>query len=155
MREQRRKAVTASIASSLLILTLGLVPTTNAADHLDGPGVANNGAADITDDLLVLAERCPLDDLGRAALVRLRAQLVFARNRGRDAAPGPRPPADGPPVPGQPPDPHRRDRARQHRRRPGAVGGHERAAGAVAGAAAATAAGGSCQAEEGRDTCGW
>jgi hypothetical protein len=49
MRDMRRRAVSASIASSLLILSLGLVPTTFAADHLDGPGVANNGAADITD----------------------------------------------------------------------------------------------------------
>ena len=49
MRFQRSRAVTASIASSVLILSLGLTPTINAADHLDGPGVANNGAADITD----------------------------------------------------------------------------------------------------------
>ena len=49
MRFQRSRAVTASIASSMLILSLGLTPTINAADHLDGPGVANNGAADITD----------------------------------------------------------------------------------------------------------
>ena len=49
MRELRTRALTASIASSLLILSLGLVPTIDAADHLDGPGVANNGAADITD----------------------------------------------------------------------------------------------------------
>ncbi len=49
MRDQRRRAFTASVASSLLILSLGLIPTANAADHLDGPGVANNGAADITD----------------------------------------------------------------------------------------------------------
>ena len=49
MRDMRRRAMAASIASSLLILSLGLVPTTFAADHLDGPGVANNGAADITD----------------------------------------------------------------------------------------------------------
>ena len=44
------------------------------------------GAPDATDDLLALAERSPLDDLTRAALVRLRAQIGFARNRGRDAA---------------------------------------------------------------------
>ena len=49
MRDQRNRAMTASLASSLLILALGLVPTTFAADHLDAPGVANNGAADITD----------------------------------------------------------------------------------------------------------
>jgi hypothetical protein len=49
MRYQRRRALTASIATSLLILSLGLVPTINAADHLDAPGVSNNGAADITD----------------------------------------------------------------------------------------------------------
>jgi hypothetical protein len=49
MRDQRNRAMTASLAGSLLILALGLVPTTFAADHLDAPGVANNGAADITD----------------------------------------------------------------------------------------------------------
>jgi uncharacterized protein DUF4331 len=49
MRDQRTRAASASIASSLLILALGLVPAANAADHLDSPGVANNGAADITD----------------------------------------------------------------------------------------------------------
>src|SRR4051794_25574058 len=49
MREQRKRGMAVSIASSLMILSLGLVPTINAADHLDGPGVANNGAADITD----------------------------------------------------------------------------------------------------------
>lgn len=49
MREQRKRGVAVSVASSLMILSLGLVPTINAADHLDGPGVANNGAADITD----------------------------------------------------------------------------------------------------------
>jgi hypothetical protein len=49
MREVRKRGMVASVASSLLILSLGLVPTTSAADHLDGPGVANNGAADITD----------------------------------------------------------------------------------------------------------
>ena len=45
------------------------------------------GARDATDELLALAERSPLGDLDRAALVRLRAQIVFARNRGREAAP--------------------------------------------------------------------
>jgi hypothetical protein len=49
MREQRRRARAASLASTLLILTFGLVPVTNAADHLDSPLVASNGATDITD----------------------------------------------------------------------------------------------------------
>jgi hypothetical protein len=49
MRDTRRRAWTASLASSLLILTFGLVPVTSAADHLDSPLVAGNGAADITD----------------------------------------------------------------------------------------------------------
>jgi hypothetical protein len=49
MRDLRKRGIAASVASSLMILSLGLVPTINAADHLDGPGVANNGAADITD----------------------------------------------------------------------------------------------------------
>jgi hypothetical protein len=33
----------------LLILTFGLVPVTNGADHLDSPRVSQNGAVDITD----------------------------------------------------------------------------------------------------------
>jgi uncharacterized protein DUF4331 len=49
MREPRRRARAASLASTLLILTFGLVPVTNAADHLDSPLVASNGATDITD----------------------------------------------------------------------------------------------------------
>jgi hypothetical protein len=49
MREPRKRARAASLASTLLILTLGLVPVTNAADHLDSPLVASDGATDITD----------------------------------------------------------------------------------------------------------
>lgn len=49
MRYQRKRATSASLASSLLILTFGLVPVTNAADHLDSPRVSQNGATDITD----------------------------------------------------------------------------------------------------------
>lgn len=49
MRDQRNRATAASLASSLLILSLGLVPTTLAADHLDSPAVSANGAVDITD----------------------------------------------------------------------------------------------------------
>jgi hypothetical protein len=45
------------------------------------------GAPRATDDLLVLAEQSRLDDMNRAALVRLRAQIVFARRRGREATP--------------------------------------------------------------------
>src|SRR5438874_101824 len=48
MRESRRAGV-ASLASTLLILSLGLAPTTLAADHLDSPAVQANGAVDITD----------------------------------------------------------------------------------------------------------
>jgi hypothetical protein len=49
MRVQRRRGWTASIASSLLILSIGIVPSVGAADHLDSPGVKLNGAIDITD----------------------------------------------------------------------------------------------------------
>jgi len=49
MRFQRTRAWTASVASAALVLTFGLVPLTSAADHLDSPLVAGNGAADITD----------------------------------------------------------------------------------------------------------
>lgn len=37
--------------------------------------------------LLAIAEACPLDELERARLARLRAELVFALRRGRDAPP--------------------------------------------------------------------
>ena len=49
MRHERRRATAASLASSLMILTLGLVPAASAADHLDSPRVSDNGAVDITD----------------------------------------------------------------------------------------------------------
>ena len=49
MRIARRRATSASLTSSLLILTFGLVPVTNGADHLDSPRVSQNGAVDITD----------------------------------------------------------------------------------------------------------
>jgi hypothetical protein len=42
-------------------------------------------APDVAYDLLASAELCPLDDLEGARLARLRAELVFARNRGREA----------------------------------------------------------------------
>ena len=38
-------------------------------------------------ELLAVAERCPLDELQRAQLARLRAHIVFARRRGSDAPP--------------------------------------------------------------------
>ncbi|MEA2677165.1 MAG: hypothetical protein QOJ81_1306 [Chloroflexota bacterium] len=49
MRNTRRRASAASLASSLLILTLGLAPAVNGADHLDSPVVAAQGSVDITD----------------------------------------------------------------------------------------------------------
>ena len=49
MRTERTRAAAASLASSLLILSFGLAPITNAADHLDSPKVAENGRGDITD----------------------------------------------------------------------------------------------------------
>src|SRR5262245_1979492 len=49
MRFQRGRAATASLASSLLILSFGLTPVVNAADHLDSPKVSENGRGDITD----------------------------------------------------------------------------------------------------------
>jgi DNA-binding CsgD family transcriptional regulator len=42
-------------------------------------------APDTAADLLAMAELGPLDDLQRARVARLRAQMAFARNRGRDA----------------------------------------------------------------------
>jgi DNA-binding CsgD family transcriptional regulator len=46
-----------------------------------------SGAPLAAQDLLALAETCPLDELQKARLVRLRAQIVFALRRGRDAPP--------------------------------------------------------------------
>ena len=43
------------------------------------------GAPDAANALLAMAETCPLDELSRARLARLRAQIVFARRRGSDA----------------------------------------------------------------------
>ena len=43
--------------------------------------------ADSASELLAGAELVPVDDFQRARLVRLRAQIVFARQRGRDAPP--------------------------------------------------------------------
>jgi tetratricopeptide (TPR) repeat protein len=46
-----------------------------------------SGAFDAATVLLALAAGCPMDDLGRAMVARLRAQIVFALNRGVDAPP--------------------------------------------------------------------
>jgi hypothetical protein len=49
MRSSRKRAGAASIASSLIILSLGLSPAVSGADHLDSPIVSSKGASDITD----------------------------------------------------------------------------------------------------------
>ena len=46
-----------------------------------------SAALDAARDLLAIAEMCPLDDVQRARLTRLRAQIVFALTRGSDAPP--------------------------------------------------------------------
>ena len=45
------------------------------------------GSPEAAPELLAAAELGPLDELQRARLARLRAQIVFARRRGRDAVP--------------------------------------------------------------------
>jgi DNA-binding CsgD family transcriptional regulator len=45
------------------------------------------GSPDNAAALLATAELCPLDQLDRARLIRLRAQIAFARRHGRDAPP--------------------------------------------------------------------
>jgi DNA-binding CsgD family transcriptional regulator/tetratricopeptide (TPR) repeat protein len=45
------------------------------------------GSPEAASELLAAAELAPLDELQRARLARLRAQIVFARRRGRDAVP--------------------------------------------------------------------
>jgi DNA-binding CsgD family transcriptional regulator len=46
-----------------------------------------SGALEAAHELLAVADACPLDDLQRARLSHLRAQIVFARSRGSDAPP--------------------------------------------------------------------
>jgi len=46
-----------------------------------------SGAPQAAHELLAVAERCPLDELQRARLTRLRAEIVFALRRGSDAPP--------------------------------------------------------------------
>ena len=46
-----------------------------------------SGAMEAAQGLLAVAEACPLDDLERARLRRLRAQVIFALRRGSDAPP--------------------------------------------------------------------
>jgi DNA-binding CsgD family transcriptional regulator len=46
-----------------------------------------SGAVEAAQELLSAAERCPLDELERARLARLRARVVFALSRGSDAPP--------------------------------------------------------------------
>jgi len=45
------------------------------------------GALEAAQELLSAAQRCPLDELERARLARLRARIVFALRRGNDAPP--------------------------------------------------------------------
>jgi DNA-binding CsgD family transcriptional regulator len=45
------------------------------------------GSSEAASELLAAAELSPLDELQRARLARLRAQVVFTRHRGRDAVP--------------------------------------------------------------------
>jgi DNA-binding CsgD family transcriptional regulator len=45
------------------------------------------GSSEVASELLAAAELGPLDELQRARLARLRAQIVFTRHRGRDAVP--------------------------------------------------------------------
>jgi len=46
-----------------------------------------SGAPEAAQELLAAAERCPLDELQRARLARLHAEIVFALRRGSDAPP--------------------------------------------------------------------
>jgi DNA-binding CsgD family transcriptional regulator len=46
-----------------------------------------SGAPEAAQELVAIAEACPLDDLQRARLTRLRAETVFALKRGNDAPP--------------------------------------------------------------------
>ena len=87
-RAQRRGGVAAAAAFLERAMELTADPAQRATRAI-AAAEAKLEAADpeAADALVALAESGPLDDLQRAMLTRLRAQIVFARSRGNDAPP--------------------------------------------------------------------
>jgi DNA-binding CsgD family transcriptional regulator len=85
-RAQRRGGVAAAAAFLDRAAALTRDPARRGARALAAAQAKFEAAApDAADELLATAAMCPLDDLQRARLERLRAQIAFARTRGSDA----------------------------------------------------------------------
>ena len=84
-RAQRRGGVAAAAAFLDRATALTPDPARRGARALAAAQAKFEAAApDAADELLATAAMCPLDDLQRARLERLRAQIAFARTRGSD-----------------------------------------------------------------------
>jgi DNA-binding CsgD family transcriptional regulator len=89
-RSASRAAARGGIAAAAAFLERAAELTPDAAAR-GGRALAaalakfESAAPDAALELLALAELCPLEELQRARLERLRAEIVFARTRGRDA----------------------------------------------------------------------
>jgi DNA-binding CsgD family transcriptional regulator len=87
-RAQARGGVAAAAAFLARAAELTPDPALRAARALEAAQAKFDAAApDVALELLAAAEITPLDELQRARLERLRAQITFARTRGSDAAP--------------------------------------------------------------------
>jgi DNA-binding CsgD family transcriptional regulator len=87
-RAQARGGIAAAAAFLERAADLTLDPARRGARALAGAQAKlNAGAPETAQKLLVTAELAPLDDLQRARLQRLRAQIAFALRRGSDAPP--------------------------------------------------------------------
>jgi DNA-binding CsgD family transcriptional regulator len=87
-RAQDRGGVAAAAAFLERATELTADPARRAARALAAAAAKLEAAApDAADALVTAAEIGPLDDLQRAKLARLRAEIVFARRRGSDATP--------------------------------------------------------------------
>jgi DNA-binding CsgD family transcriptional regulator/tetratricopeptide (TPR) repeat protein len=87
-RAQARGGIAAAAAFLERAADLTLDPARRGARALAGAQAKlNAGAPETAQKLLVTAELAPLDDVQRARLQRLRAQIAFALRRGSDAPP--------------------------------------------------------------------
>ena len=87
-RAQNRGGIAATAAFLERAAELTPVPAQRGARALTAAQAKFESAApEAALELLAMAETCPLDELQRARLARLRAEIVFAVRRGRDAPP--------------------------------------------------------------------
>ena len=91
-RSADRAQARGGLAAAAAFLTRAAELTPDPATRVERSLAAAQAKLDVADaasasDLLAAAELGPLDDLQRARLERLGAQIAFASQRGRDAPP--------------------------------------------------------------------